>query len=85
MRDPTLMVVAIVAIVMFANVLKARYRAQGGGSKKLTETTEADNRRLREELKMLKDRVAVLERLATEDTGPRALEREIEKLRSRDA
>jgi len=84
MRDPFLMVVAIVAIVMFANVMKARYRAEGG-SKRLSDSTEADNRRLREELKMLKDRVAVLERLATEDTGPRALEREIEKLRSRDA
>ena len=84
MRDPFLMVVAIVAIVMFANVMKARYRAEGG-KRRLTDGTEADNRRLREELKTLKDRVAVLERLATEDTGPRALEREIEKLRSRDA
>ena len=84
MRDPFLMVVAIVAIVMFANVMKARYRA-GGGAKRLGETAEAENRLLRDELANLKKRVAVLERLATDEAGPRALEREIEKLRSGDA
>lgn len=84
MRDPFLMVVAIVAIVMFANVMKARYRAQGG-SKRLTDAAEAENRLLRDEIATLKKRVAVLERLATDEAGPRALEREIEKLRSGDA
>ena len=42
-------------------------------------------RRLREEVRTLKERIAVLERLATDDAGPRALEREIEALRSRDS
>jgi hypothetical protein len=38
--------------------------------------------RLRAEVKSLKDRVAVLERLATDSTS--ALEREFDKLRERD-
>lgn len=84
MRDPFLMVVAIVAIVMFANVMKARYRADGG-AKRLSKSAEAENQLLRDELATLKKRVAVLERLATDEAGPRALEREIEKLRSGDA
>ena len=40
-----------------------------------------DSARLRDEVKSLKDRIAVLERLATDDNGARALDREIEKLR----
>lgn len=80
--NPFEMVVLIVAITMVATVLKAKYRADNGGGKKVLEAAAADNQRLRDEIATLKDRVAVLERLATEETGPRALEREIEKLRS---
>ena len=40
---------------------------------------EAD--RLRDEVKALKERIAVLERIATEDAPAKALDREIEKLR----
>lgn len=43
---------------------------------------DPDTDRLREEVKQLKERVAVLERLATDSTT--ALEREFEKLRERD-
>lgn len=82
--NPFEMVVLIVAIVMIATVMKAKYRSSESGGRKLAETSNAENQRLREELAMLKDRVAVLERLATEENGPRALEREIEKLRSPD-
>ena len=44
----------------------------------------AENQRLRDELRAMKDRLAVLERLATDnnDSGAR-LDREIEKLRDR--
>jgi hypothetical protein len=40
---------------------------------------EAD--RLRDEVRTLKERIAVLERIATEDAPGKALDREIEKLR----
>lgn len=43
--------------------------------------TEADNSRLRDEVKSLKERIAVLERIATEDAPTKALDREIERLR----
>jgi uncharacterized protein YlxW (UPF0749 family) len=82
--NPFEMVVLIVAITMVATVLKAKYRSDHGGGRKLAESANAENQRLRQEIATLKDRVAVLERLATEDSGPRALEREIEKLRSPD-
>ena len=83
--NPFEMVVLIVAMAMIATVVKAKYQADRGGGRKLAETASAENHRLRAEIATLKDRVAVLERLATEDSGPRALEREIEKLRSPDA
>ncbi len=82
--NPFEMVVAIIAIVMIAQVVKAKLcgtnRAKGEGFAHRGLDPEAE--RLRAEVKALKDRVAVLERLATDDST--ALEREFEKLRSRD-
>lgn len=79
--NPFSMVVAIVAIVMIAKVMSARYRneriAADNGQRPDPEAV-----RLREEVKALKDRVAVLERLATDSTT--ALDREFEKLKNRD-
>jgi hypothetical protein len=45
---------------------------------------DAENDRLREELRALKERVAVLERIATENDRGLTLDREIEALRNRD-
>ena len=42
---------------------------------------DPENGRLRDEIKTLKDRIAVLERIATDDAPAKALDREIEKLR----
>ena len=75
----------IVAIVMIASVLKTRYRSMNGivadedGNERMA--VDPDAVRLRHEMKGLKERIAVLERLATDENGPKALEREIEKLR----
>ena len=75
----------IVAIVMIASVLKTRYRSMNGivadedGNERMA--VDPDAARLRDEMKGLKERIAVLERLATDENGPKALEREIEKLR----
>lgn len=68
----------IVFIVMAARVLRARYEAQASTP---TLARDPDARRLREEVQGLKDRIAVLERLATDDTSSARLDREIEKLR----
>ncbi|HYZ49157.1 MAG TPA: hypothetical protein VE567_09725 [Sphingomonas sp.] len=83
--NPFEMVVLIIAIVTVGRIFQARYgyRRRGCGPDRATE--DAETRRLREEVRSLKERIAVLERLATDDAGPRALEREIEALRSRDS
>ena len=81
--NPFEMVVLIVAIVMIASVLKARYRVSsvdgyaGPTRDDPAAKTEADQ--LRAELRQLKDRVATLERIATDSTT--ALDHEIEQLR----
>lgn len=82
---PFEMVVAIVAIVMIASIIKTKHKAKQGiledeyGAQRLA--SDGDAARLRDELKTLKERVAVLERLATDTNGALALDREIEKLR----
>ena len=88
--NPFGMVVAIILIVTIGKVLQARYRHERGETdaqtfRPATNASEAENQRLREELKSMKERLAVLERLATDanDSGAR-LDREIERLRDRD-
>ena len=78
------MIVAIVAIVMFATVLKARYgwqRRRGVGACGVEEADDGEAARLREEVKMLKERIHVLERITTDREN--SLSREIEELRDR--
>ena len=73
------MVVLIVAIVMIAMVLKARFQH---GAHRGHERSNPDNERLRDEVKELKERIHVLERIATDREN--SLAREIEELRSPD-
>jgi len=83
--NPFEMVVLIVALVMIASVIKARYKAKHGiledeyGGERVA--VDPDAARLRDEVKSLKDRIAVLERLATDNNRALDLDREIEKLR----
>lgn len=85
--NPFSMVVAIVLIVTIGRVLSARYgvgRDRHGNQFPLHDAAAgAETQRLREELRAMKERLAVLERLATEDTSGARLDREIEKLRDR--
>ena len=82
--NPFSMVVAIILIVTIGKVVQARHRARrddagtGFSPARNEGAAEAENRHLREELKAMKDRLAVLERIATEnnDSGAR-LDREI--------
>jgi hypothetical protein len=80
--NPFEMVVIIVAIVMVASVVKARYgvtRDKHGNE--VINRPDPEAGRLKDEIVQLKERIAVLERLATDDNGARLLDREIEKLR----
>ena len=82
------MVVLIVAISAVAVLLRAKYGVtRRRGAQHLAESLDmnqvqnADSARMREEIKTLKERIAVLERLATDTNSAVALDREIEKLR----
>jgi hypothetical protein len=81
--DPFQMVVAIVLIVTIGGIYRRRHNDRRGivedrhGNQKLI--SDPDTGRLREEIKTLKDRVAVLERIATDKSN--RLEHEIEALR----
>ena len=73
-----IMIVLIVGMALLAAVLKARFRAQAIAHK---QAPSPDTERMREEIKAMRDRIAVLERIAT-DRGNQ-LEHEIERLRDR--
>lgn len=86
--NPFEMVVAIVVVVTIGGVLRARYGVskdwRGNDVRFADDGSAAENARLRDELKSLKERLAVLERLATDsNTSSAHLDREIEKLRDR--
>lgn len=72
--------ILIVAIVMFALVMKAKYRVDRRSHGPALED-QAENARLRDEVKQLKDRIHVLERIAVDKEN--SLSREIEDLRDR--
>lgn len=78
------MVVLIVAIAAGASVLRARYGIRRGRHGEDLPIHDPDADRLRDEIKALKERVAVLERIATDTNRGAALDREIEALRHRD-
>jgi uncharacterized protein YlxW (UPF0749 family) len=77
--NPFEMVAIIVVAVMIASVLRAKYG--GRGARDVDPREHAENLRLREEVKELKERIHVLERLATDREN--SLSREIEELRDR--
>ena len=83
MRSGELMVVMIVAIVMIAGIIKAKYGYGRHGRRDLGVSSQdnAETLRLREEVKQLKDRLHVLERIAVDKEN--SLANEIESLRDR--
>ena len=78
--NPFEMVAIIVVAVMVASVLRAKYgRRHHNGE--VGPQEQAETLRLRDEVKELKDRIKVLERIAVDKEN--ALAREIDSLRDR--
>jgi len=82
--NPFEMVAIIVIVTMIGSVLRAKYghsrrRDRGDGAVSVQE--QAENLRLREEVKALKERLQVLERITVEKEN--TLSRQIEELRDR--
>jgi hypothetical protein len=77
------MVVLIVAMALIASIVKARYGVRRGrhGNEFIPHGDDAETRRLQEEVKVLRERLQVLERITVEKEN--SLEREIEALRDR--
>jgi len=82
MNGGQVMVVMIVLIVMITSVIKSRHRGAPRGDATLP-TTDAEAVRLRDEVRQMKERIQVLERVITDNHKSVDLDREIEKLRDR--
>ena len=79
-----IMVVAIVAMVMVASIIRAKYGYGRYGRRRdsgIPAEEHAENLRLRDEVKELKERIKVLERITVEKEN--SLSREIDSLRDR--
>ncbi|MEA3058303.1 MAG: hypothetical protein QOF34_1118 [Sphingomonadales bacterium] len=83
MHGGQLTAVVIVAIVMIASIIKARYGygRRGRHDRELPVQEQAENLRLRDEVKELKERLKVLERITVDKEN--SLSREIDALRDR--
>jgi hypothetical protein len=88
MHDPFSMVVAIIAIITLGKVLNTRFKArhgiiddEAGNPKRIA--PDPDSARMREEMSMLKDRIQVLERIATDNNSANDINRQIEQLRGK--
>ena len=76
------MVAVIVVVVMIASIFRAWIRSKRPQSGEAPATlTDAETVRLRDEVKQLKERIQVLERITVEKEN--SLERQIEELRDR--
>ena len=78
--NPFEMVAIIVVAVMIASVLRAKYSHSRGGREQIDPQERTENLRLRDEVKELKERLKVLERISVEKEN--RLSREIEDLRN---
>jgi hypothetical protein len=90
--NPFEMVFAIVLIVTIGAVVRTIVNAVFGGGRskrgddhgQRDDATAVENRQLREDIRGLKERIAVLERVITDTNTSSTLDREIEKLRNTD-
>lgn len=88
---PFEMVVAIIAIVTIGKIIQNKQRAKHGiiededmlGNKTQRLTGNNDTQAMQDEIKILKDRIHVLERIATDNNSASDINRQIEELRNR--
>lgn len=78
--NPFEMVAIIVVAVMIASVLRAKY-GRRSGNREIDPQEQAETLRLREEVKDLKERLKVLERITVDKEN--SLARQIDELRDR--
>jgi len=78
--NPFEMVAIIVVAVMIASVLRAKYGRRGEAAE-ISPEERAETLRLREEVKGLKERIKVLERITVEKEN--SLAKQIDELRDR--
>ena len=89
--DPFTMVVAIIAIVTIGKVIQSRHKAKYGivedqdmlGNKTQRLIGNNETQVLQDEIRELKERVKVLERIATDSSNANDVSRQIEALRDR--
>jgi hypothetical protein len=89
--DPFTMVVAIILIITIGKVLSARYKAQHGiiedvdmmGNKSQRQIESGDASKMQDEIRTLKDRIQVLERITTDNSSANDVSRQIEALRDK--
>ena len=79
--NPFEMVAVIVVAVMIASVLRAKYGHSRHRGVEADPREQVENVRLRDEVKELKERIKVLERITVEKEN--SLSRQIEELRDR--
>lgn len=88
---PFEMVVAIILIVTVGKIISAKQKAKHGiiededmlGNKTQRLINNRDTQAMQDEIRVLKDRIQVLERIATENNSAHDLNRQIEELRNR--
>jgi hypothetical protein len=88
---PFEMVVAIIFIVTVGKIISAKQKAKHGiiededmlGNKTQRLINNRDTQAMQDEIRVLKDRIQVLERIATENNSAHDLNRQIEELRNR--
>lgn len=86
--NPFELVIAIVAIVTIGGIIRARLGvgqdSKGNEFALHDKEVAAENKQLRDDIRGLKERIAVLERVITDTNTSSNLDREIEKLRNTD-
>ena len=88
---PFEMVVAIILIVTIGKIIQSKHKAKHGiiededllGNKTQRMIGGSDTKMMQDEIKLLKDRIQVLERIATDNNSANDLNRQIEELRGR--
>ena len=85
--NPFEMVIGIVLIVTIGSIVRAKYgvhRDRRGNEYFVgNENQDAETKALQAEIRQLKERIQVLERIATDNNRAVSLDEEIEKLRDR--